>query len=154
MRLQSTFWNTAATALTLAGALAPLGMAHAQGGGMAPPFAGGGMKPPTLAEALKMAPMQDKSLMPLAKAADMAEAKMKKAPKDAGAKKAFVDAEYKLGHAAEYDSAALMPSVKYRASLAAYNKALAADPRHQPSLMEKQKIVDIYKGMPGGVPTK
>ena len=153
MRMRSTFWKTAVGALTLAGALAPLSVAHAQGGGMAPPFAGG-MKPPTLAEALKMAPMQDKSLMPLAKTADMAEAKLKKAPKDAGAKKAFVDAEYKLGHAAEYDSQALMPSVKYRASLAAYNKALAVDPKHQPSLMEKQKIVDIYKSMPGGVPTK
>ena len=41
---------------------------------------------------------------------------------------------------------------QYRAALALYRKALAVDPKHKPSLDEKQKIDDIYKGMPGGIP--
>ena len=154
MRMRASFWNMAVAASALAGLGITAGAAFAQGGGgMAPPFAGGGMKPMTLAEAMKMAPQQDKSLVPLANAANAADAKLKKTPKSADAKKAYVDAEYKFGHAAEYESA-LSPRIKYRAALAAYRNALTVDPRHQPSLTEKLKIEDIYRSMPGGVPTK
>lgn len=140
-------WMLVGTAI-----IAP-GLALAQGGGVAPPFAGGGMKPVTLAEAVKQAPIQDKTLAPLAKSADTAEAKLKKSPKDAAAKKAYVEAAYKFGYGAEYSNT-LSPRVKYRAALALYRKALAVDPKHQPSLTEKGKIEDIYKSMPGGVPQK
>ena len=118
-------------------------------GNPAAPFAGG--KTVTLAEAVKLAPIEDKSLAPLAKAADAADAKLKKSPKDTSAKKAYVEATYKFGYGAEY-STVLGPKVKYRAALALYRKALAVDPKHQQSLTEKNKIEDIYKNMPGGVP--
>ena len=149
--MRTSNWNVALVALTLA---APL-MAGAQGGGgMVPPFAGGaGHKPMTLDEAVKMAPQQDKSLVPLAKAADAAEAKLKKLPKDPAAKKAFVDAAYKFGHAAEYGDK-LPPTVRYRAALAMYRKVLAVDPKHTPSLTEKQQIEAIYKNMGMPIPGK
>ena len=120
---------------------------------MAPPFAGGGMKSMTLAEAVKQAPIQDKTLAPLAKAADAAEAKLKKSPKDAAVKKAYVDAAYKFGAGAEF-SKTLSPPVRYRAALAEYRKALAVDPKHEPSLKEKTQIEEIYKGMGMPIPQK
>ena len=153
MKMRNGFVKSSMAAMTLAGMGITVGVALAQGGGMAPPFAGGGMKPMTLAEAMKMAPQQDKSLVPLANAVNAADAKLKKSPKDAAAKKAYVEAEYKFGHAAEYESA-LSPRIKYRAALAAYRNALTVDPRHQPSQTEKLKIEDIYRSMPGGIPTK
>lgn len=128
-----------------------MGGAFAQGGAPNAPFAGG--KPVTLAEAVKLAPQQDKDLVPLSKAYDAADAKLKKAPKDAAAKKAYVEAAYKFGFAAE-TSNALGPKVKYRAALALFRKALAVDPKHGPSLAKKTEIEEIYKGMPGGVPQK
>jgi hypothetical protein len=115
------------------------------------PMMGGGGKPPTLAEAAAQAPKDDKSLAPLAAAYAKAEAGLKKAPKDAGAKKAFVEAAYTYGHAAEY-SDTLGPRVKYRSALYLYRKALGVDPQHAPSLKEKEQIEQIYAGMPGGVP--
>ena len=121
----------------------------AQGG--APMMAGGSAKPMTLAEAAAEAPKDDKSLAPLAAAYTKADSEMKKAPKDASAKKAFVEAAYNYGHAAEI-SDALGPRVKYRSALYLYRKALAVDPQHAPSLKEKEQIEQIYAGMPGGVP--
>ena len=133
-------------ALALALAL-PLGV-RAQGG--APPFAGG--KKITTDEALKEAPKDDPSLAPLDKAFYAAAAALKKSPKDAKVKKAYVDATFKYGQACEYNAAKLSNPVKYRAALALYRKALAVDPKHAPSLLEKKKIDDIYAGMPGGIP--
>jgi len=134
-------------ALTLALAL-PFS-AKAQGG--APPFAGA--KSMTTAQALAEAPKDDPTLAPLAKAFTAAEAALKKSPKDAKAKKAYVEAAYKYGKTAEDNaSGKLSRPVQYRAALALYRKALAVDPKHQPSLDEKKKIDDIYKGMPGGIP--
>ncbi|MCW3054145.1 MAG: hypothetical protein JWN14_3315 [Chthonomonadales bacterium] len=135
----------AAVALALA---LPLSV-QAQGG--APPFAGG--KPMTTEAALKEAPKDDPTLAPLEKAFTAAAAALKKSPKDAKVKKAYVEAAYKYGKTAE-DNAnnKLSRPVQYRAALALYRKALAVDPKHKPSLDEKQKIDDIYKGMPGGIP--
>ena len=152
--MRSSYWNGMLAAFALALPMMAGAQAAPQGGGMAPPFAGGaGHKSMTLDEAVKMAPQQDKSLEPLAKAATAAEAKMKKSPKDAGAKKAYVEAAYKFGHAAEYGDK-LPPTVRYRAALAMYRKALAVDPKHQPSLAEKQQIEAIYKNMGMPVPGK
>ena len=130
-------------------ALAVPCLSRAQGGGMAPPFAGA--KKVSVDEAVRVAPQQDKTLVPLSKAVDAAGTKLKKSPKDAAAKKGYVEALYKFGYAAEVSNT-LSPPVKYRAALGLYRRALAIDPKHQPSLTEKQKIEDIYKGMPGGIP--
>lgn len=142
--MQNSFWKLTLVAMTLSVPATTLAQ-----GNPAAPFAGG--KTVTLAEAVKMAPQEDKTLAPLAKAADAAEAKLKKSPKDAAAKKAYVEAAYKFGYGAEYSSV-LGAKVKYRAALAMYRKALAVDPKHEPSLKEKKQIDDIYKNMPGGVP--
>jgi tetratricopeptide (TPR) repeat protein len=107
----------------------------------------------TLADALKLAPKLDPSLVPLEKAFNAADAKLKKDPKDPAAKKAYVEAAYKYGKAAEdNNNSKLSPQVQYRAALALYTKALAVDPKHRPSLTEKQKIVDVYKSMHIPVP--
>ena len=153
--MRNTYWNMALMAILLGAPLVAGAQGGPQGGGgMAPPFAGGaGHKTMTLDEAAKLAPQQDKSLVPLARASDAAEAKMKKAPKDPAAKKAFVDAAYKYGHAAEYGDK-LPPTVRYRAALAMYRKVLAVDPKHAPSLAEKQQIETIYKSMGMPVPGK
>jgi tetratricopeptide (TPR) repeat protein len=121
--------------------------AHAQGA----PFAGAAKM--TLAEALKQAPKLDPGLVPLEKAFNIADAKLKKTPKDPAARKAYVEAAYKYGKAAEdNNSSKLTPPVQYRAALAMYNKALKVDPKHQPSLTEKQKIIDVYKSMGRPIP--
>lgn len=125
----------------------PLGV-QAQGGA---PYASG--KKVTTTEALKEAPKDDPSLMPLQKSLDAADANLKKHPKDAKAKKVYVDTAFKYGKTIE-DNASnkLSKPVQYRAALALYRKALEVDPKHEPSLKEKQQIEQIYSSMPGGIP--
>lgn len=113
------------------------------------PFAGG--KKMTVAEALKAAPGTDPTLVPFEKEFKAAETKLKKSPKDAKVKKAYVDAAFKYGHEA-MEKGQSSPRVMYRAALALYRKALAVDPKHKPSLAEKKLIEDIYSTMPGGIP--
>jgi tetratricopeptide (TPR) repeat protein len=121
--------------------------AHAQ----AAPFAHASKM--TLAEALKQAPKLDPGLVPLEKAFEAAGAKLKKDPKNPAAKKAYVESAYKFGKAAEDNvNSKLPPPVQYRAALALYNKALAVDPKHTPSLKEKQQIIEVYKSMHMPVP--
>ena len=112
------------------------------------PFAGG--KKMTTEEALKAAPGADPTLVPFEKAFKAAEVKLKKSPKDAKVKKAYVDATFNYGHAA-MDKGQSSPKIMYRAALALYRKALAIDPKHKPILDEKKMIEDIYKTM-GGIP--
>ena len=136
-------------ALALALAL-PLGV-QAQGGMPGAPYAGG--KKVTVAEALIQAPKDDPGLAPLDKAFYSAAAALKKSPKGAKIKKAYVETAFKYGKTCEDNaSGKLSRPVQYRAALALYRKALAVDPKHKPSIDEKQKIEDIYKSMPGGVP--
>lgn len=123
--------------------------ALAQGAPGQPPFAKGPKI--TTEQALKEAPKADSTLAPLDKAFKAAEAKLKKSPKDAKAKKAYVDACYKYGHQAMANGSK-SPKILYRASLALYRRALKVDPKHQPSLDDKKLIEDIYQSMPGGVP--
>lgn len=101
-------------------------------------------------QALKQAPKDDPSLVPLDKAYNAADAKLKKSPKDAKLKKAYVDAAYKYGHQVTYGNVKLSPPVKYRAGLALYRKVVAVDPKNGPALKEKKTIEDIYgqMGMP------
>ncbi len=145
--MKTRIFGLAAVALAL---VFPLGV-QAQGGPPGAPFAGG--KRVTTEEALKQAPKDDPSLAPLDKAYMAAAASLKKSPKDAKAKKAYVEAAYKYGKTCEDNvSGKLSRPVQYRAALALYRKALAVDPKHKPSIDEKLKIEDIYKSMPGGVP--
>lgn len=136
---------------TLALALAlPLGV-QAQGGIPGAPYAGA--KKMTTEAALIQAPKDDPSLLPLQKAYFAAGAALKKPKAGLKEKKAYVEAAFKYGKTCEDNvSGKLSRPVQYRAALALYRKALAIDPKHKPSLDEKQKIEDIYKSMPGGVP--
>ena len=116
-----------------------------------PPFAGG--KPISCAEALKQAPQADPDLVPVAKALADYEAKLKKTPKAAPAKKAVVDAAFKYGDMLMHlPQGKLSPKIQYRAALALFRRALELDPKHKGSMEEKQAIEDIYRNMPGGIP--
>lgn len=119
-------------------------------GGMQAPFAGKAPKM-TVEQALQQAVKSDETLAPLDKAFKAAEINLKKKPKDAKTKKAYVDACYQYGHQAMVNGSK-QPRVLYRASLALYRRALKVDPKHEPSLKDKQLIEDIYKTMPGGIP--
>jgi tetratricopeptide (TPR) repeat protein len=145
--MKTRMFGLAAVALAL---ILPLGV-QAQGGMPGAPYASG--KKMTTDDALKQAPKDDPSLAPLEKAFTATASALKKSPKDAKAKKAYVEAAYKYGKTCE-DNAnnKLSRPVQYRAALALYRKALAVDPHHKPSLDEKKKIDDIYQHMPGGIP--
>lgn len=131
----------------------PLGViAQPPHGGVAP-FAGGGGKKMTTEDALKEVTKLDKSFAPMEKAFQAEAAKLKKSPKDAKVKKSYVDSAYNYGHSVMLARGGkLPPAVMYRASLALYRKALAVDPKHQPSLTDKKMIEDIYQGMGMPVP--
>lgn len=113
------------------------------------PFAGAARM--TTEEALKQAPKINKDLVKLEKAMNDAQAKMKKKPKDAALKKAYVEATYKYANTAMTDPN-LPPAVKYRAALALYRRALKVDPKHKQSLAEKKQIEDIYESMGRPIP--
>lgn len=127
----------------------PKGKAPNSGAATAP-FAGKAPKM-TVEQALQQAVKADPALEPLEKTFKAAEANLKKKPKDAKVKKAYVEACYQYGRQA-MASGNKQPRVLYRAALALYRRALKVDPKHAPSLNDKQVIEDIYKTMPGGVP--
>ena len=93
----------------------------------------------TAEEALKEAPKADTSLASLDKAFKETETKLKKSPKDAKAKKAYVDACYKYGHQAMVNGSK-SPRILYRAALALYRRALKVDPKHQPSQIGRAHV--------------
>lgn len=117
------------------------------GGGKAP-YAGAAKM--STEQALLQAPKMDPGLAPLDKEFKAAQANLKKHPKDAKAKKAYVETAYKYGHTTMMDQGKLPPPIQYRAALALYRKALAVDPKHKPSLDDKNLIERIYAqmGMP------
>lgn len=145
--------TTLLTALALATAIGASARARAQTHTGTPPnapFAAGANL--TAEQALKEAPKKNPKLAPLQKEYDAAEARWKKKPKDAAAKKAYVEAAYKYGHTIMVGRGDLPPAIQYRASLALYRKALAVDPKHQPTLADKKSIEDIYKSMGRPIP--
>ena len=123
---------------------------HVHGRGQAPYASSGTM---TTAQALAQAPKMDPSLAPLDHAFTAAQADLKKHPKEARAKKAFVDAGNRYGNSLMYyKGTKLSRAVQYRAALAVYRKVLAVDPHDQNSLNNKNMIESIYRTMPGGIP--
>lgn len=130
------------------GTAPPLAGEAPKPGAAGAPFAGGASLSPD--EALKSVSKMDTALAPLEKAMQSAEKTLKSKPADAKAKTDYVEATYKFGHAIMTDQGKLPPRVMYRAALAAYRKALAVDPAHQPSLDDKKLIEQIYQqmGMP------
>jgi hypothetical protein len=118
----------------------------------ASPHGGSAPAKMSLTDALAQAPRLDPSLGPLKQSYEAAEAAYKKNSKDAAVKKSYVEATYAYGHAIEYSDKVDQPSVKYRASLLLYRKALAADPAHADSIREKQQIESIYQSMGMPVP--
>ena len=146
--MKISFWKLASVLVVLT---MPLGVAAQKEGGAVAPFAGGG-KQLTSEQALKEVPKLEKSFIPLEKSFKAAAAKLKKSPKDAKVKKAYVDAAYKYGHTVMTAQGKLSPRIMYRAALALYRKALKVDPKHKPSLEDKKLIEDIYKQMGMSIP--
>lgn len=139
------------TAPPLAGGGGPMSGEAPQAGASGAPFAGG--PPMSAEEALKSVSKMDAALVPLEKAMQSAEKERKSQPDNAKAKADYVEATYKFGHAIMTDRSGKLPQVvMYRAALAAYRRALAADPKHQPSLDDKKLIEDIYVQMGRPIP--
>jgi hypothetical protein len=106
----------------------------------------------TCAQALKQAPKDDPDLTPLAKSFDADAAKLKKSPKDAKAKKAYVEAGAKYEQRIVRGVSKLNPTVKYRAGLAICRMVLAVDPKNPECKKDESEILDIYKSMGRPVP--
>jgi hypothetical protein len=114
------------------------------------PFAGAAKM--TCAEALKEAGKYGAPLTPLAKAFDAEAARLKKSPKDAKVKKAYVDSGVKYEQAVYLGVNKLSPSIKYRATLALCRMVLAVDPKNAQCKKDEDQIIAIYKQMGRPVP--
>ncbi len=123
--------------------------ALAQGPGMAP-FAGQAKM--TCAQALGQAGKEDPELGKMAKSFDAEAAKLKKSPKDAKVKKAYVDTGMKYEQRIVRGANKLNPAIKYRAGLALCRLVLAVDPKNPECKKDMAEIVDIYKSMGRPVP--
>jgi hypothetical protein len=114
------------------------------------PFAGQAKM--TCAQALKEAPKDDPQLAALAKTFDADTAKLKKSPKDAKVKKAYVDDGAKYAHQVIYGDSKLSPAVKYRAGLALCRLVLKVDPKNPDCMKSQNEIESIYKQMGRPIP--
>lgn len=74
-----------------------------------------------------------------------------KKPKDAKAKKSYVDATFAVGMGRMY-SESLPPRVKYVKALEAFREVLKTDPKHKGAQENQDMIVKIYKQMGRPVP--
>jgi hypothetical protein len=131
---------TGMAALTLTGAILTLSSLPATAQGNAP-FAGGGK-----------ADVKDPAAEKLAAEAAKLEKQSKAKPKDAKLKLKVGEAYYKAAFAQEYSKAGLTAKARYRVALKLYRSALVYDPNHKEAALEKKKIEDVYRGMPGGIP--
>src|SRR5689334_16301603 len=105
------------------------------------PFAGAALEPHS----------KDPAVVKAEAAADKLAKQMKAKPKDTTLKLKVAEAYYQAGHTLEY-STKLGSKTRYRGALKHYRKALALNPKHAGALVEKQKIEDVYRTMPGGIP--
>ena len=106
----------------------------------------------TCAEALKRVPIDDASLMPLAQAFDVDAARLKKAPNDAHAKRAYVTDGEKYLHQVVFGRNKVSPALKYRAALELCALILQKDPTNAESKRVRTQIEGIYRGMERPVP--
>ena len=106
------------------------------------PFAG--QAKVTCAQALKQVPKDEPELAPLARSFDAEAAKLKKSPKDAKVKKAYVDAAVKYEKKIYTGPVKLSPAIKYRASLALCRLVLAVDPKNAECTKDQGQIIEIY----------
>lgn len=106
----------------------------------------------TSTQALQEAPKDDTDLAPLAKSFNGDATRLKKAPKDAKVKKAYVDSGVKYEQKIVRSSNKLSPAVKYRAGLALCRLILAADPKNPVAKKDMDEIVTIYKSMGRPIP--
>jgi hypothetical protein len=106
------------------------------------PFAGQAKM--TCGQALKEVPKDDTELAPLAKSFDADAARLKKSPKDAKVKKAYVDSAVKYEQKIYVGANKLSPTVKYRSTLALCRVVLAVDPKNPTCKKDMGQIVDIY----------
>ena len=139
-------------AIVAGAALLAFALGVAAHGGQPPnaPFAGQAKM--TCAQALKETPKNSPELTQLAKAFDAEAAKIKKSPKDARVKKAYVDAGVKYEQKIVRGTTKLSSPVKYRAGLALCRLVLAVDPKNPECKRDMDEIVGIYKSMNKPVP--
>lgn len=78
-------------------------------------------------------------------------ANFEKHPKDAKAKKSFVDAAVVYGHESMV-SPVLPPRIKYKQALSIYREALKLDPKNKVAKSESDMIIAIYKQMGRPIP--
>lgn len=114
------------------------------------PFAG--MAKMTCAEALAKISRDNSDIGKLAKSFDADAAKLKKSPKDAKVKKAYVESGVNLEQKIYNGAGKLSSPIRYRASLALCRMVLTVDPKNTVCKMNMDKIVEIYKGMHMEVP--
>jgi hypothetical protein len=106
----------------------------------------------TCAQALKEIPKDDPVLATLAKSVDAEGARLKKSPKDARVKKAYVDTAIKYEQKIYLGQSKLSPVIKYRATLALCRMVLAVDPKNTTCKNDMDQIVQIYRGMNKPIP--
>ena len=106
----------------------------------------------TCAQALGQVARDETELGKLAKTFDADAIKLKKTPKDAKVKKAYVDDGVKFEQKVVHGANKLNPAVKYRAGLALCRMVLAVNPKNVESKKDMDEIVGIYKGMGREVP--
>lgn len=115
------------------------------------PFAGASNM--TCGQALKQViKSDDPSIAKLGKTYEEGAAKLKKSPKDAKVKKAFVTAAVAFEQKIVRGANKISPPIKYRAGLALCRQVLAIDPKNPECKRDLDETVDIYKSMNRPVP--
>ncbi len=99
----------------------------------------------TCAQALSQASKDDPELAKMAKSFDADAAKLKKSPKDAKVKKAYVEDGVKYEQKIVRGANKLGPAIKYRAGLALCRLVLKVDPKNPECVKDKALIEHIYK---------
>lgn len=113
------------------------------------PYSGGQVKPGT--GGYGSTGVNKATMAKLTAAQKKADAAFKKNPKDAAARKAYIDANNRHGLAAMRTDA-LDRKVKYKIAVADFRKVLKVDPKNAIAKENYDLIVSIYKSMGRPVP--
>jgi hypothetical protein len=106
----------------------------------------------TCAKALASIPRDNSEMGSLARVFDDNAAKLRKSPKDAGAKKAYVASGVKFEQYIVHGATKLSSPVKYRAGLGLCRLVLAVDKNNPQCKKDMKDIIDIYMGMHREIP--